>query len=264
GAAEPSATPRAQSSLHGVSLITQPPSRTATGSTGDLPRSRSTRDANTIRGIEMRSAQDAVRRGRTRVARARAARKIPETLALGRELLVDQLLEALVGLRATQAPAVHEERRSRVDAEGRRLALVGLDGVERLLALQALLELRDVEPAALRDLRRLGGDVVLVDLALLGEETVVHRPELVVALLKTAFRGDGGILGPGVDGGERVILENEANLVAVFLEHLRLDRGVDAAAERTLKVRILDDRHLRVRRTARRLAVELDLVAHLF
>src|SRR5439155_23837969 len=101
--------------------------------------------------------------------------------------------------------------RSRVDAEGRRLALVGLDGVERLLAFQALLELRDVEAAALRDLRRLGGQVVLGDLALLREEAVVHGPELVVALLEPAFRGDGGILGPGMDARERVILEDEAN-----------------------------------------------------
>src|SRR5207245_2091936 len=55
----------------------------------------------------------------------------PAALSLRAELLVDQLLEALVGLRAAQAPAVHEEGRGGVDAEGRRLVLVGLDGVER-------------------------------------------------------------------------------------------------------------------------------------
>src|SRR3989442_9579469 len=201
--------------------------------------------------------------GPTRLRSGPRRRELAFALALGREFLVDQLLEALVGLRAAQAPAVHEERRSGVDAEGRRLALVGLDGVERFLALQALLELGDVEAAGLADLRRLGGEVVLVDLALLGEEAVVHGPELIVALLKGALRGDGGILGPRMNARERVILENEADLVAVLLDHLGLERGVDAAAERALKIRILDDRHLRVRRTARRLAVELDLVPHL-
>src|SRR5439155_8997822 len=127
----------------------------------------------------------------------------------------------------------------------------------------ALLQLGDVDPARFRDLRRLGGEIVLGDLALLRVEAVVHGPELIVPLPERACSHDRSILRPRVYGRERVVLEYEANLRAVFLEYLRLDRGVNTRAERALKIRILDDRHRRIRRATRRRAVQLDLVAHL-
>jgi len=64
---------------------------------------------------------------------------------------------------------------------------------------------------------------------------------------------------PRVDGGEREVLEHEAHLVAVVLEHVVLERGVDPRAERALEVRVLDDGHLRVLGAALGLIVERDL-----
>src|SRR5439155_4055598 len=112
-----------------------------------------------------------------REARSRRGAAIP-----WRRALVDQLLEVFVRHGPAQAAAVHEERRCGVDTERRRLARVGLDGVERLLAVDALLQLGDVDPARFPDLRRLSGEIVLGDLALLRVEAVVHGPELLVPL----------------------------------------------------------------------------------
>src|SRR5207248_3180273 len=67
----------------------------------------------------------------------------------------------------------------------------------------------------------------------------------------------------GMDARERVVLEHETDLVAVLLEHVVLEGGVDAAAEGALEVGVLDDRHLRVLRAPHRLVVELDLLADL-
>src|SRR5437870_4960466 len=147
-------------------------------------------------------------------------------LPLRAELLIDQLLEVLRGLRAGEPSAVDEEGGCGIDAERRPLALIRLDGIERLLAVEALLELRDVHPGALGDLRHLVPQVVLGDLALLREEPVVHGPELVVALLETALRCDRSVLGPGMDAGEGEVLVDEAHLVAVILQHLVLEGGV--------------------------------------
>src|SRR5215467_1851023 len=91
-------------------------------------------------------------------------------LPLRTEHLVEQLLEALRRLRAGEAATVDEEGGGGIDAERRSLALVRLDGVEGLLAVQARLELGDVHPAVLGDLRGLVLQVVLGDLALLREE----------------------------------------------------------------------------------------------
>jgi len=55
------------------------------------------------------------------------------------------------------------------------------------------------------------------------------------------------------------VLEHEAHLVAVVLEHVFSSVGVDARAERALEVRVLDDGHLRVPWAALGLVVERDL-----
>src|SRR5579871_4284990 len=183
--------------------------------------------------------------------------------ALRTQLLVDDLLEALVALRAAHPPAVDEERRRRADPEARGLRLVRLDRVERLAPVETVLELRGVEPPGLADLDRLVLHVVLGDLALALEEPVVHHPELVVALLGPARGRDRAVLGPGVDAREREVLEHEADPIAVLLEHLVLERGVGTGAKGALEIGVLDDRHLGVARSAGGHPVELDLAHHL-
>src|SRR5215470_15392021 len=83
-------------------------------------------------------------------------------LPLRAKYLVEHLLEALRSLRTGETATVDEEGGGGIDAQRRALALVRLDGVEGLLAVQALLELGDVHPAVLGDLRSLVLQVVLV------------------------------------------------------------------------------------------------------
>src|SRR6266478_1760143 len=108
-------------------------------------------------------------------------------LPLGPQLPVDRLLQVRGREGAGEPPPVHEEGRGRVDAERGRLVYVRIDGVLRLLAVDALLEPGDVEAGVPGDVARPVLQVLPGDVALLREEPVVHRPKLVVALLEGAL-----------------------------------------------------------------------------
>jgi hypothetical protein len=101
-----------------------------------------------------------------------------ELLGLGL-LLLDQLVELLEGLGAREEPAVDEERRGAAGAELRGDRLVLLDQrLERRVG-QVLAPLVEVEAG---DLRRVGLERLVVERLLVGEQRVVHLPEL--ALLR--------------------------------------------------------------------------------
>src|SRR5712691_8477289 len=76
-------------------------------------------------------------------------------LSLGPQLPVDRLLQVRGRERAGEPPPVHEEGRRRVDAERARLVHVRIDGLLRLLAVEAFLEPGDVEAGVPGDLARL-------------------------------------------------------------------------------------------------------------
>src|SRR5262249_43648026 len=125
-------------------------------------------------------------------------------------------------------------------------------GLERLVG-EALIELRTVEPDVLRVLLQL----VLAERALIREELRVVVPKL--ALRVGAVRRLGRRPRQRVHG-ERIVAEDETDLVAVGLHHL-VDRILRALAERALVVGELDDRDGRLRaaallRTSRRRDVD--------
>src|SRR2546422_3091165 len=96
-------------------------------------------------------------------------------VSLGPELPVDRLLQVRGRERAGEPPPVHEEGRRRVDAERARLVHVRIDGVLRLLPVEAFLERGAVEAGVPGDLARpvlqvLSGDVARSEERRVGKE----------------------------------------------------------------------------------------------
>ncbi len=156
------------------------------------------------------------------------------------ELVVDDLLELLVRLRALHVAPVDVEVRRPLHAD---LLTGGQVGVDLRLAgvrVERQLELVHVEPDLLRVLVEIGPLQVL----LVGEHLVVHLPELPLRL-----GGDRRLGGQRRVGVERqgVVAEVDPHLAVVVLHDL-VDGRHDAAAERALEVGELDDGHLGVQR----------------
>src|SRR5439155_12962311 len=173
------------------------------------------------------------------------------------QLRVDHRLERLVRHRARHARAVDEEVRGSVGSQFRRLGLVVADDLGGLGRVHVALVALHVEA----DLARHGVHLVLLERVLLAgvvrlEQLVVHLPEL--ALL---VRGDGrlGRVGSVRVHGQRVVLEDEPDVGSVAPLDL-VQRVDDAAAERTLEVRPLDDGHLGLGAALLRRVTDGDLV----
>src|SRR5215217_5166367 len=143
------------------------------------------------------------------------------------QLLIDDALEGVQRLGAHERPAVDEERRGAAGAQAGALGGVRVDLRRELVLVQRGLELADVQVQLLRVL--LQGRAV--QRALVGEELVVHLPEL--ALLVRGQRGGRGGLGVGMHG-QRLVLEGDLHLAAVLVLNL-LERRDDAAAEGALE-----------------------------
>src|SRR5512138_2403390 len=152
------------------------------------------------------------------------------------QLLVDDRLEGVERLGAGDEAAVDEEGGGSVHAHLVAGLLVLLD-VRRLRPrVEALVELPAVDPG---DLARRGLQVGDRELAVRGEELVVHLP--VLPLIAGAVRGLGG-LGRLLVHRERVVAVHELDLARVRREDV-LHRRLGADAERALVVGELDDRH---------------------
>src|SRR6185436_2238634 len=130
-------------------------------------------------------------------------------VALLGQLLVDDLLEDLVRVSPADLAAVDEGGGRAVHVHGRALLHVGGDLRLVLVAVQRRLELGHVEAQLLGVLLQAGA----VELLLVGEQLVVHLPEL--ALLAGGPGGAGGGLGVLVEG-ERVVLPGDADLARVL------------------------------------------------
>src|SRR5262245_5794943 len=170
---------------------------------------------------------------------------ITSRLRRARQLLVDDFLELVEGLGPGDHAAVDEEcrRSGHPDAGCVRDVLVDV-GLE-LLVLEALVELRLVEP-------QLAGECLQPLLAEIG-----LRPQLVVVLPELPLRARAR---RGLGGRPRVRMElerevavDEADLVAVGGEHL-FHRLFGTLAKGAFVVRELDDGHRRLLGTARRSA----------
>ncbi len=156
------------------------------------------------------------------------------------ELVVDDLLELLVRLRALNVAPVDVEVRRPLHADLLTGSQVGVDLRFADVRVERHLELAHVEPDLLRVLVEIGP----LQVVLVGEHLVVHLPELPLRL-----GGDGRLGGQRRLGVERqrVMAEVEPHLAVVVLHHL-VDGGDDPAAERALEVGELDDGHLGVQR----------------
>src|SRR5437667_5410846 len=175
-----------------------------------------------------------------------------------RQLVVDHVLEALEGLRARHQAAVDDEAGRAAHADRAALLHLRVHRGGALLVVEAVVPGVHVDAGVGQVLGGLLLDVVLVDLGLVLEEALVELPEGVRLLLLGALGGDGARFGPRMEG-QRVALVVEADLVAVLLQDLVLDRGVAPAAERTLEVGVLDDGHLGVGGTFDGLILQVDL-----
>ena len=164
----------------------------------------------------------------------------------GLQLGVDDLLEGVEGPGAGDLLAVDHEVGGAAGADLGGQGLVGLDHGLDGVALEVGLEGLHVQADGLGVL----DELVLLQLALVLEELVVHLPEL--ALLAG---GQGGLAGQGgvLVEGQGVVLEDDADLVAVGVHDL-LHGRVDPGAEGTLEVAELDDGHGGRRRAALRVA----------
>jgi len=151
-------------------------------------------------------------------------------------------LEGLERLSPRQESAIDEESRRCVYAKSTALLIVGPDRLAKLSRVEALVERLYVEPQIGRHLLQ----VVVSERPLILENLVVVLPELSLCVgAKSGFRG--GLSLRMIGKGKIAI--NETNLVAVSAFNL-LEGRTDPCAERSLKVGIFDDRHLRVPRTA--------------
>ena len=159
--------------------------------------------------------------------------------ALVPELLVDDLAERFERLRARQEPAVDEERWRGVDAKRVSMIEVLLHRLAVLTTVEALLEGRLVQPYIPRELT-----VALArQRALVFEDLVVELPEFpLVVGTKRRLGGRGGLRVVG----KRIVAVDDADFVAVGAFDL-LESRTDPRTERSLKVRVFDDRHLRGR-----------------
>ena len=160
------------------------------------------------------------------------------------DLVVDDLLELLVRLRALDVAAVEVEVRRPLHADLRAERQVGVDAALAGAAVERGLELAHVEAELPRVLLEVGA----LDVLLVGEQLVVHLPELALRLGRQ--RGLGGQRRVGVER-QRVVAEEEPDLVRVLLLDL-VHRRNHAAAERTLEVGERDDVDLGRGRSARR------------
>ena len=152
------------------------------------------------------------------------------------QLRVDDLLEFLERLRAGERDTVDERRGGPAGADALRQRLVVLDLLGPCLVREPLLDLARV--GARRD--GPGADGVRTDELLPAERHVVVAPERVVALRREDRLADlGGEARVGMEG-ERLVLEYDANVVAVGLGDA-LESGREPSAERTLEVGEDDD-----------------------
>src|SRR5262245_60724887 len=138
-----------------------------------------------------------------------------------RQLVLHGVRESLVRLRPQDEPPVDEERRRGGNAVTLRLRRVLLDLGAVASRLQALVEEGGVEAKGGRALLEVG----VLQLVLVAEEHVVHRPELALVV------GAGGRLrGPGrvgMDLRQRVVAIHEADLPRIRL--VELPEGGDGA-----------------------------------
>ena len=120
------------------------------------------------------------------------------------------------------------------------------------MRVEAGLEGGDIEP----DLFRVARQLLAPERLLVGEEALLHLPEL--ALRVGTERSFGRNLRILVEG-QRLVLEDQAHLA--FVEFLDLFEGrANLRAEGTLEVRVLDNRHQGVGGAMRRLfAVQFEL-----
>ena len=150
------------------------------------------------------------------------------------QLAIDLRLERFERLRPRQEFPVDEERRRAARADLPALIAVGLDVLLELFTVERGLESAHVQPQLRRVLFQAGP----VDIRLVGEQLVVHLPEL------SLLAGGAGRVGGGHRVGvkrQRQVLPSDSHLAFVFVHDLG-QRRLDAAAERALKVRPHDDR----------------------
>src|SRR5439155_17521458 len=143
--------------------------------------------------------------------------------------------EALVGLGAHEQSAVDEEGRRARQPE----ALTLLDALLDLGRVLARVEARPERRRIEAEVRRMLLEVGHAELGLVGEELVVHRPEL--ALVVRARARLRGLLGVGVDLRQGEVAEDDADLARILLLDL-LERDDGPRAIRALVVGVLDDR----------------------
>ena len=164
------------------------------------------------------------------------------------------LLELRVVLRAADEVALlravrdDEERGRAADAVRRSPAVLSASISARVgAAVEGRLPLVHVEV----ELLGVAVEVVALDLLLVGEHLVVHRPEgaraLLLERLAARLRRERRVR----VHRQRKVVPDELDLVAVVLHHLR-DRRLDAPAERALEVAPLVDGDLRAHVAARR------------
>src|SRR5690242_15888990 len=175
------------------------------------------------------------------------------------ELVIDDVLEVLIGLRAGDEAPVDDEPRGTGHADRGPLGHLRIDRGGAPLVVEAVVPLRHVDAGALQEAGCLLLHVVRRHLALVLEEVGVELPERLGVLLLRALGRDGGRLRKRMEG-QGVVLVVEADLVAVVLQHLLIHGVERAAAEGALEVRVLDDRHLGVDGSLAGLALQVDLL----
>ncbi len=107
------------------------------------------------------------------------------------------------------------------------------------------------------ELPRVAAQAAGRQLALVGEQDVVHLPER--PLRAGGLGGLGGELGPGMHVAERQVAEDVAQIVAPLRQQLA-DRGLGAPAVGALEVPVLDQRHRCVGRAADVIARGIDVL----
>src|SRR3984957_3960943 len=166
-------------------------------------------------------------------------------VAAVRQFVVDQLLELWSRLRARQRAAVDKKRRGSIDTDLLASGLVGFDLAVVFRTVETSVELGGIHP------ERLGGNLEISggQLALIGEQSVVERPEF--SLIVGTSRGLGGVKRMRMER-QREIHVHYANLVAIFVVQL-FQSALRRLAERALKIGELDDRDRRVLAALRRM-----------
>jgi hypothetical protein len=167
--------------------------------------------------------------------------------ALGHQLLapakfiIDRRLELFVGHGAANRAAVDEEVRRALHTELLAQVRVVIHALLGGWRVDVLLELLDVETDFLGVLLKIRA----LEILLVGEELVVHLPELALRLGRHSGLGRKRRIRVKGQGG---VPEEVANLVRVVLDEL-VQGGQDAAAEGALEVGEGDDGDLRLARS---------------